>query len=284
MLFQDNYLNINDIVAITSSVDTNIVNKIPCFNAQLIPCFGRELHLLANEIHSSNIFESLLKKIENMQKIFSHGKLNYIHKTKVSISSDVSDEMWNEIELPFYSIPKWWSLLNLLEEVSKRNKSIANVLHTHKEQELKHLILTDEDVNVLKFLISLLNEIKYVMNNLVQHTYFPASLIIPEWRKLKENLQKCCTIYNQNKKNAPIKTSYILDIINLFFLEKNNLAVTVLNLCTMLDPRFKLEEYSEELEKTKLEKIAKKKYEEIKKFNNNSSTEVSISVVIIQYT
>lgn len=94
------------------------------------------------------------------------------------------------------------------------------------------------------------------------HTYFSASLVIPEWRKLEEIIKQCCDEYNN--KMISKNTSSIQAILKSLSLEINDNALIVLKLCTMFDPRFKFEKYSEP-EKTKLKNIVINECTEIMK-------------------
>ncbi|CAI6366947.1 unnamed protein product [Macrosiphum euphorbiae] len=118
---------------------------------------------------------------------------------------------------------------------------LSSFLKTYKKGHYKKLILSDEEIDVLKCITTVLNPVREITDHLAGENYVTASAIYPVIFNLKTKLSEAVNANNNDNASdnmcREIKTKIFSCIITV--LDKRYDNNTVLQISMVLDPRFK---------------------------------------------
>lgn len=121
---------------------------------------------------------------------------------------------------------------------------LSSFLKTYKNGHYKKLILSDEEIDILKCITTVLKPVREITDHLVGENYVTASAIYPVIYNLKTKLSEVVNANNNDmndntsdKKCKEIKTKIFTCIITVLVKRYDN--NTVLKISMVLYPRFK---------------------------------------------
>lgn len=132
-------------------------------------------------------------------------------------------------------------MLELIKVIIEQELGLTRFLRTYQNGVYRNLSLQESDIIMLKNLSCIIQPIREIIDNLAGDSYVTGSAILPVISSLKSKLSK---ITEQNESGdtdingRQIKHMYTTIIGILDQRYQNN---TLLIICTVLDPRFKIE-------------------------------------------
>ncbi|XP_008180150.1 zinc finger BED domain-containing protein 1-like [Acyrthosiphon pisum] len=226
----------NNVCAFTTDYGANMLKAIQNLRVPHVPCFGYAFNTAVGNIFKLEDIQIVIHKVQSIQNIFSYS-------WQATRELEIEQERFSlkKIKLPSYSKTRWWSLLDLILVVLDQELGLSSFLKTYKKGHYKKLILSDEEIDVLKCTTTVLKPVREITDHLAGENYVTASAIYPVIFNLKTKLSEAVNANNNenasDNKCKEIKTKIFSCIITV--LDKRYDNNTVLQISMVLDPRFK---------------------------------------------
>lgn len=132
-------------------------------------------------------------------------------------------------------------MLELIKVIIEQELGLTSFPRTFKNGVYKNLSLQESDIIVLKNLSSIVQPIREITDNLAGDSYVTGSAILPVIYSLKSKLSQITELNESGDMDingSQIKNMYktIIEILDQRYQDN-----TLLIMCTVLDPRFKIE-------------------------------------------
>lgn len=132
-------------------------------------------------------------------------------------------------------------MLELINVIIEQELGLTSFLRAYKNGTFKNISFQELDIIVLKNLSSIIQPIREITDNLAGDSYVTGSAILPVISSLKSKLSQITELNESGDTDIngrQIKKMYktIIDI-----LDQRYQGNTLLVMCTVLDPRFKIE-------------------------------------------
>lgn len=132
-------------------------------------------------------------------------------------------------------------MLELINVIIEQELELTTFLRTYKNGGYKNLSLQESDIIVLKNLICIIQPIREITDNLAGDSYVTGSAILPVISSLKSKLSQITQLNESDDTDingGQIKNMYttIIEVLDQRYQDN-----TLLIMCTVLDPRFKIE-------------------------------------------
>lgn len=225
-----------NICAFTTDCGANIIRAIKNLDVQHVPCFGHAFNTAVGNIFKLEELQIAVNKTQKIQNIFAHS-WQAVREMKIE------QERFGlkKLKLPSYSKTRWWSLLDLISVILDQELGISSFLKTYKSGQFKKLILSDDEIDVLKCITMILKPVREITDHLAGESYVTASAVYPVIFNLKTKLSEVVNsnniALNSNEKCIEINKKIFTSIIDV--LEKRYNDNIALKICMVLDPRFK---------------------------------------------
>jgi len=238
LLLLDYNLSVSNknVCAFTTDCGANIVRAIQNLEVQHVPCFGHAFNTAVGNIFKLEELQIAVNKTQKIQNIFAHS-WQAVREMKIE------QERFGlkQLKLPSYSKTRWWSFLDLISVILDQELGISSFLKTYKSGQFKKLILSDDEIDVLKIITMILKPVREITDHLAGENYVTASAVYPVIFNLKTKLSEVVNsnniALNSNEKCVEIKKKIFTSIIDVLDNRyDNNIA---LKICMVLDPWFK---------------------------------------------
>jgi hypothetical protein len=222
------------ICSTTTDYGSNMLKAVRNLNIAHVACFGHALNTAVSRIFDMDNVKDVIQKVKSIHNIFAHSWKAERDMGKIQERFSLPIK-----KFPSYSKTRWWSMLDLINVIIEQELGLTSFLRTYKNGEYRNLILQDSDIVVLKNLSFILKPIQEITNNLAGDSYVTGSAILPVISTLKTKLSDITErSIDMDLDGNQIKNMYTT-IINLLDQRyKNNI---ILMICTVFDPRFKLD-------------------------------------------
>lgn len=238
LLLLDYNLSISpkNVSAFTTDCGANIIKAIKNLDMQHVPCFGHAFNTAVGNIFKLEEIQIAVNKTQKIQNIFAHS-WQAVREMKIE------QERFGlkKLKLPSYSKTRWWSLLDLISVILDQELGISSFLKTYKNGQFKKLVLSDDEIDVLKSITMILKPVREITDHLAGESYVTASAVYPVIFNLKTKLSEAVNSNNitsaSNEKCIEIKKKIFSSIIEVLDKRYNNNIA--LKICMVLDPRFK---------------------------------------------
>lgn len=150
-----------------------------------------------------------VNKTQKIQNIFAHS-WQAVREMKIE------QERFGlkKLKLPSYSKTRWWSLLDLISVILDQELGISSFLKTYKNGQFKKLVLSDDEIDVLKSITMILKPVREITDHLAGENYVTASAVYPVIFNLKTKLSEAVNSNNiafaSSEKCIEIKKKYFL--------------------------------------------------------------------------
>ncbi|XP_022182390.1 zinc finger BED domain-containing protein 1-like [Myzus persicae] len=225
-----------NVSAFTTDCGANIIKAIKNLDVQHVPCFGHAFNTAVGNIFKLEEIQITVNKTQKIQNIFAHS-WQAVREMKIE------QERFGlkKLKLPSYSKTRWWSLLDLISVILDQELGISSFLKTYKNGQFKKLVLSDDEIDVLKSITMILKPVREITDHLTGESYVTASAVYPVIFNLKTKLSEAVNSNNiaaaSNEKCIEIKKNIFSSIIEVLDKRYNNNIA--LKICMVLDPRFK---------------------------------------------
>lgn len=223
-----------NVCAFTTDCGANIIKAIKNLDIQHVPCFA--FNTAVGNIFKLEEILIAVNKTQKIQNIFAHS-WQAVREMKIE------QERFGlkKLKLPSYSKTRWWTLLDLISVILDQELGISSFLKTYKNGQFKKLVLSDDEIDVLKSIVMILKPVREITDHLAGESYVTASAVYPVIFNLKTKLSVAVNSNNiasaSNEKCIEIKKKIFSSIIEVLDKRYNNNIA--LQICMVLDPRFK---------------------------------------------
>lgn len=173
----------NNVCAFTTDYGANILKAIKNLRVPHIPCFGHAFNTAVSHIFKLENIQIAKQKVQSIQIFFS-----YSWQATRQLEIEQERFFLKKIKLPSYSKTRWWSLLDLILAVLDQELGLSSFLKTYKNGQHKKLILSDEEIDVLKCITTVLKPVREITDHLAGENYVIASAIYPVIFNFKNKL------------------------------------------------------------------------------------------------
>lgn len=224
------------ICSMVTDYGSNMLKAVRNLNIPHVACFGHALNTAVSRIFNMDEIKDVVHKVKSIHNIFAHSWKAVREMGKIQEKFSLPNK-----KFPSYSKTRWWSMLELINIIIEQELGLTSFLRTYKNGTFKNLSFQDSDIIVLKNLSSIIQPIREITDNLAGDSYVTGSAILPVISSLKSKLSQI-TELNESEdtdiNGRQIKKMYktIIDI-----LDQRYQGNTLLVMCTVLDPRFKIE-------------------------------------------
>ncbi|KAL4130609.1 hypothetical protein QTP88_008030 [Uroleucon formosanum] len=224
------------ICSMVTDYGSNMLKAVRNLNIPHVACFGHALNTAVSRIFNMDEIKDVVHKVKSIHNIFAHSWKAVREMGKIQEKFSLPNK-----KFPSYSKTRWWSMLELINIIIEQELGLTSFLRTYKNGTFKNLSFQDSDIIVLKNLSSIIQPIREITDNLAGDSYVTGSAILPVISSLKSKLSQI-TELNESEdtdiNGRQIKKMYktIIDI-----LDQRYQGNTLLVVCTVLDPRFKIE-------------------------------------------
>ncbi|KAL4085228.1 hypothetical protein QTP88_027087 [Uroleucon formosanum] len=224
------------ICSMVTDYGSNMLKAVRNLNIPHVACFGHALNTAVSRIFNMDEIKDVVHKVKSIHNIFAHSWKAVREIGKIQEKFSLPNK-----KFPSYSKTRWWSMLELINIIIEQELGLTSFLRTYKNGTFKNLSFQDSDIIVLKNLSSIIQPIREITDNLAGDSYVTGSAILPVISSLKSKLSQI-TELNESEdtdiNGRQIKKMYktIIDI-----LDQRYQGNTLLVMCTVLDPRFKIE-------------------------------------------
>lgn len=224
------------ICSIVTDYGSNMLKAVRNLNVPHVACFGHALNTAVSRIFNMDDIKDVVHKVKLIHNIFAHSWKAVREMGKIQEKFSLPNK-----KFPSYSKTRWWSMLDLIKVIIEQELGLTSFLRTYKNGCYKNLSLHESDIIVLKNLSSIIQPIREITDNLAGDSYVTGSAILPVISSLKS---KCSQIVELNESGdteingRQIRNMYtnIIEVLNQRYQDN-----TLLIMCTVLDPRFKIE-------------------------------------------
>ncbi|XP_060882143.1 E3 SUMO-protein ligase ZBED1-like [Metopolophium dirhodum] len=222
MLFLDYEIPDRKICSIVTDYGSNMLKAVRNLNIPYVACFGHALNTAVSRIFNMDEIKDVVHKVKFIHNIFAHSWKAVREMGKFQEKFSLPNK-----KFPSYSKTRWWSMLELINVIIEQELGLTSFLRTYKNGGYKNLALQESDIIVLK--------------NLTGDSYVTGSAILPVISSLKSKLSQITQLNESDDTDineGQIKNMYttIIEVLDQRY--KDN---TLLIMCTVLDPRFKIE-------------------------------------------
>ncbi|XP_008187477.1 uncharacterized protein LOC103310570 [Acyrthosiphon pisum] len=224
------------ICSIVTDYGSNMLKAVRNLNVPHVACFGHALNTAVSRIFNMDDIKDVVHKVKLIHNIFAHSWKAVREMGKVQEKFSLPNK-----KFPSYSKTRWWSMLDLIKVIIEQELGLTSFLRTYKNGCYKNLSLQESDIIVLKNLSSIIQPIREITDNLASDSYVTGSAILPVISSLKSKFSQITEPnenYDMEINGRQIKTMYktIIEVLDQRY-EDNTLLI----MCTVLDPRFKIE-------------------------------------------
>lgn len=230
------------ISAATTDSGANIIKAINNLMVPHVPCFGHSFNTSVQKVFSLQEIKPIIEKVKKIQNIFAY---SWMAAKELSIEQERYG--FKLTKFPSFSKTRWWSMLDVLDVVISQELPLSSFLRTHKKGVHKEKILTEDEMKIIKNILLVLKPIRVISDNLSAESYVTASAILPVIKMLEnkmqyQELQTDNDMSHDNYFDPLLKNLFFKTIIDVLHTRYNNSII--LQFCTALDPRFKLEQFN----------------------------------------
>lgn len=245
-LFQEWEVSDDVHVVFTTDSGSNVLKCMEILGFVHISCFGHTLNSAVCKAFELDEISGCLKKVKKIQNLFSHS-------WKAQRQFSVLQDKYNvpKKKLPSYSKTRWWSLLHLIDVIVEQHLPLMAFLQEHQKGKSKDIILTIEELDILKCIVEVLKPISNMSDLMSGEQYVTASAILPLMKKIKVQFYSIdvdeTQVDSQDTDINTIKIHFVQNIMHYLenrYTKAQNIKM-YLEKCSMLDPRFKTHEIVE---------------------------------------
>jgi len=215
---------------------SNMLKAVRNLNIPHVACFGHALNTAVSRIFNMDEIKDVVHKVKLIHNKFAHSWKAVREMGKVQEKFSLPNK-----KFPSYSKTRWWSMLELINVIIEQELGLTSFLRTYKNGGYKNLAPQESDIIVLKNLSCIIQPIREITDNLAGDSYVMGSAILPVISSLKSKLSQI-TQLNENDdtgiNGGQIKNMYttIIEVLDQRY-QDNKLLI----MCTVLNPRFKIE-------------------------------------------
>lgn len=236
MLFLDYEIPDRKICSIVTDYGSNMLKAVRNLNIPHVACFGHALNTAVSRIFNMDEIKDVVHKVKLIHSIFAHSWKAVREMGKVQEKFSLPNK-----KFPSYSKTRWWSMLELINVIIEQELGLTSFLRTYKNGGYINLALKESDIIVLKNLSCIIQPIREITDNLAGNSYVTGSAILPVISSLKSKLSQITQLNesgNTDTNGGQIKNMYttIIEVLDQRY-QDNKLLI----MCTVLDPRFKIE-------------------------------------------
>ncbi|KAK7938916.1 hypothetical protein WMY93_002242 [Mugilogobius chulae] len=220
-------------VCVTTDSGANVVKAIALNNWTRISCFGHRLHIAIERSVKDPRIERAVGVGKKIVAAFGHSwkRQRALHAAQ------------KELGLPEHKLiteccTRWGSRQRMIQRLLEQEKAIAQVLAADKTT--RHLMLTWQDIEVLDSVNTALSPLLEFTDAFSAEEYVTIPCVKPVLQIFNNDLLKVNE--NDTQLTKDIKTA-ILDYMNKSY--KDTVTERVVNMASLLDPRFRAEYLSE---------------------------------------
>lgn len=169
--------------SITTDYGANIVKAVKNINVPHIPCFGHSFNTAVTNVFKLDEVTATIEKVKSIQNIFV-----YSWKSVREMSIEQNRFDLKQVKFPSYSKTRWWSMLDLIIVILSQEQALASFLRTYNNGAYKDRMIDEENINILKMLIHVLQPIRHISDNLAGESYVTASAILPVIKMIEGKL------------------------------------------------------------------------------------------------
>jgi len=224
------------ICSIVTDYGSSMLKAVRNLNVLHVACFGHALNMAVSRIFNMDDIKDVVHKEKLINNIFAHSWKAFREMGKVQEKLSLTNK-----KFPLYSKTRWWSMLDLIKVIIVQELGLTSFLRTYKNGCYKNLSLQESDIIVLKNLSSIIQPIREITDNLAGDSYVTGSAILPVISLLKSKFSQITELnekYNTEINGRQIENMYkaIIEVLDQRYQDN-----TLLIICTVLDPMFKIE-------------------------------------------
>lgn len=200
--------------------------------------FGHCFNTAVKKIFELDEVIASINNVKSIQNIFA-----YSWKAVKEMTIEQQRYGLKTVKFSSYSKIRWWSLLDLIEEILSQELALASFLKTYNKGAFNDRMINENQIEILKTVILTLNPIRKISDNLSGESYVTASAILTVINMIKNNLSEAITnelTSVDEKRDCLILKRKLLETMMDVFINRYGNNITP-KMCTALDPRFKLD-------------------------------------------
>jgi len=223
--------------AATTDSGANIIKAINNLMVPHVPCFGHSFNTSVQKVFSLEEIKPIIEKVKKIQNIFA-----YSWMAAKDLGIEQERYGFKLTKFPSFSKTMWWSMLDVLDVVISQELPLSSFLRTHKKGVHKEKMITEDEMRIIKNILLVLKPIRIISDNLSAESYVTASAILPVVNTLENKIQNQELPTDTDNYFDPLLKDLIFKtIIDVLHARYNNSII--LQFCTALDPRFKLDQF-----------------------------------------
>jgi len=159
---------------VSTDYGANVLKAVDNLKIPHVPCFGHSFNTVGKKLFELDEVKVSITKVRGIQNIFA-----YSWKAVKEMAIEQQRYGLKTVKFPSYSKTRWWSLLDLIEVVLSQELPLASFLRTYNKGVFKDRIIDEHQIKILKTVISTLDPIRKISDNLAGESYVTASAILP---------------------------------------------------------------------------------------------------------